>query len=495
MFHSRDFSPAEGRKGDCPPAGQAARPERQRAAASGTAREAKRMGTVVIKIPLVTWRDGRPRFIPGPSTAALGFKGEDLRHGKAGPWFTLDEAIAWSRKRQAELAARRAAIAAGETTAKRTAREVAGERAAGQVTVGRVVQNFLAGPRLQGKPIVEGKRRREPLAPDTVRNYRLTARVLEQFDDGEVWNAPADDLSGRALAGILEGIEVARGLAQARAVRGLVSVAFRNGLGRTHRRNPAAELEVTLPMLDEDCRPGSVAEIRQLVAVADTLGFPDAGDLIVAGVWTGQRQTDRLSVCAPDLGADGILFAPSKKKKKKRLLVPVAAALSARRTVAKARRKGWRVQPLALFPCELTGRAWKRDWWQKVMRIIRVAAATGDAERQADGSLSRDAAKVLKGRDVKALLTGAGIEPMPSLADWTDKHCRDTCLSWLALAGADDFEIAGFSGHAFGEDKRILKHYVAVPPEFARRGMVKLEAWYAAQCGALENASGTESLT
>ena len=158
---------------------------------------------------------------------------------------------------------------------------------------------------------------------------------------------------------------------------------------------------------------------------------------------------------------------------------------------------------IAAVICIPTRRAPKAIWSTSIKISARLSKKprptkpprAKSAKATAWNKTADHAAKVLKGRDVKALLTGAGIEPMPSLADWTDKHCRDTCLSWLALAGADDFEIAGFSGHAFGEDKRILKHYVAVPPEFARRGMVKLEAWYAAQCGALENASGTESLT
>jgi hypothetical protein len=34
-----------------------------------------------IRIPFIALRDDRPRFVPGIRERALGFKGQDLRHG------------------------------------------------------------------------------------------------------------------------------------------------------------------------------------------------------------------------------------------------------------------------------------------------------------------------------------------------------------------------------------------------------------------------------
>jgi len=68
------------------------------------------MGKVEISIPLVTWSDGRPRFFASPAARALGYAGEDLCHGpelrgrRIGAWFSLEECMAWSQARQAELA-------------------------------------------------------------------------------------------------------------------------------------------------------------------------------------------------------------------------------------------------------------------------------------------------------------------------------------------------------------------------------------------------------
>lgn len=442
------------------------------------------MGRVSITIPLVTWRDGRPRFFPGEATRTLGYKGEDLRHPD-GRWLTLEECIAWSQARQAEIAGRRRAIAAGETTLRSTRKAV---RSAGVVTVAEVVDAFLDSPRMQGKAIVEGRKKRAPLAANTVRFYRGVARLLKGFDDGAVWVSPADELTPRALAGILDRVEVLHGLAQARGLRAFVSVAWRHGrVRRLTGVDPVGGLEEPLPSLEPRVRPAGVAEALHLVAVADALGLPDAGDVICAGPWTGQRQNDRLSLPAAALTADGIYVMPSKKKARgERLLIPLAHMLAGRLETARARRAGWKVKPLTLFVCEATGRAWKEDWYRKVFRVIRHAAATGDAERDGDGQITKDASAVLRGVDVAAALAAAGLRAMPSLADLRDQDLRDTTMSWLALAGCDRFEIAAFSGHAFGQSDKVLRHYVAVPPEFGRRAMAKLEAWFDVQLGALK---------
>lgn len=61
-----------------------------------------------VKVPYVAWRDGRPRFVPGPSLRSLGFAGRDLRH-EDGRWFSADEAYAWAAQNTDVIASRRAA--------------------------------------------------------------------------------------------------------------------------------------------------------------------------------------------------------------------------------------------------------------------------------------------------------------------------------------------------------------------------------------------------
>lgn len=47
------------------------------------------------KVPYVKWRDGRPRFEPGPALRRRGVRGVDLRHPD-GTWFLLHECMEYS---------------------------------------------------------------------------------------------------------------------------------------------------------------------------------------------------------------------------------------------------------------------------------------------------------------------------------------------------------------------------------------------------------------
>lgn len=449
------------------------------------------MGKVEISIPLVTWRDGRPRFFPSPAARALGYAGEDLRHGpvargvKRGPWFTLEECMAWSKARLAELAEKRGALAGGDTTPRKV---VAATRRArrphGLLTVGQLVEKFRASPRMLGKEVREGKKRRQPLSPGTIKFYRGAASCLEKFDNGFAWAEPAAELTSEVLSGLLDGIEKAHGLSQARNVRSLVSAAW--SWGRAEKLvagNPVAELEARLPELEPDVRPASVEEIEVLIAGVDALGFPDVGDMVAWGPWCGQRQNDRLALMESQITTDGVYWQPNKKRRRKeRLLIPLAPIARARLEAARARRSAWKVTKLEndrhVFICERTQRPWKADWYVKCFRVLSYAVATGELYRDRDGKLDRAALKLLRGVDIKGRLAAAGVPLMPSLATLNDKHLRDTCLNWLQLAGAKPY-LPGFSGHAYGHDDAILKHYLAVPPELARQGMALLEAWHA----------------
>lgn len=463
-------------------------------------REAKQMGTVTITIPLVTWRDGRPRYFPSPAQRAMGYKGEDLRHGKAGKWFTVEEAVAWSTARQADITTRRSAIATGETTQKAAARDLAQRRAAGLATVADVVQAYLDSPRMQGKAIEQGRKKRRPLAATTIAGYKGSAGLLRKFDGGAVWTAPAVELTGKALAGVLDMVEQRHGLAQTRAVRGFLSVAFGHSKGTLVAHNPVADLEQRLPVLEADVRPATVAEFLHLVAVADALGMFDVADIICCGVWTGQRPGDRRALTERQMRPDGILFEPNKKAaSRQRLLVPISAHYAARLASAKARRKDWAVQPLNVHVSEHTRRPWAKEWLAKNYRVMRHAAATGDIERnpatkgqKGRPEPSKDAALIFKGIDIPGRLAAAGITPMASVSEIHFKHFRDTCLEWLRDAGADDFERGAFAGHAYAfSGREIQRHYLTVPPHLAVSGMAKLEAWYAAQVEAMGKAAAT----
>jgi hypothetical protein len=476
------------------------------------------MGRVEISIPLVTWRDGRPRYWPSAAHRRLGYRGEDLRHGKSGPWFTLDEAVRWSDTRVEEIEAKRARVAAGETTPKILRQAQDRQRLASVVTVSQLVEAFLDNPRMKGVGLVDGRKRRKPLAAATVRGYKGSARLLEKFDGGAVWHQPAGDVTAKVLAGILDRVEVKHGLAQTRAVRAMLSASFGWGASKAGgyrvARNPVADLEETLPVLEQRVRIGSVAEMTHFVAVCDALGFSDVGDSIVLGLYTAQRQADRLALEDHKITGEGITFN-QRKKGGAPLLIPMIEILRDRLAAAQARRRPWRLNHAHVLIDEHLRRPWAADWYRKVFRVLRHAAATGALSpvegspglTAVDAKVARlmfgrpaeagkpDGASAVGGRPagapasaasdtareaeefVSIRLARAGLEPMPSLATFRDQDLRDTAVTWLALADCTKWEIASITGHSLKTIDEILKHYFGAHPELARSGMAKMAAW------------------
>lgn len=443
------------------------------------------MGKVQIHIPLVTWRDGRPRFFASAVHRALGYKGEDLRHGPrdadgrpVGPWFSLDETIAWSAARQAELAERRRAIAAGETTARKTANGLQRARAAGLLTVSQLVEKFLDQPRMKGQAQVEGRKSRRPVKPNTLRYYRAAAAALERHNGGRVWHEAAAAVSSTALDGILDRVEVESGLAVARSVRALLSAAYGFGVRKGQVAQNPVERTETLPALAPRLRCGEPAEMAAFIKGCDALGFPDVADSVLLGLMSGQRQNDRLALTDGQVTAEGILFRQGKKHGQP-LLIPVAdPEWIARLAAMRARRRDWRVNYPHVLIDERKRRPWNEHDYRKVFRVLRTAIATGGLEAVA-GRPTVMAKQLLGGVDIRARLAAAGVEVTPSLKDFRDQDLRDTAVTWLARAGCSKLEIAAITGHSLKSIDEILKHYLGLHPELARSAMAKMVAWRA----------------
>lgn len=405
------------------------------------------MGQVTVKIPLVTWRDGRPRFIPGVRLRKLKLVGEDLRHPDGG-WFTLDQAIAWSRDR--------AALIKTLDAARPRDRGALARRAGAGITVGQLFELWFLTPRLNGEKVVEGKRERAGLMPNTARSYRNAARQLERLDDGLVWFASAEALTGKRCDGIIRAIEVKHGLATARAVRAAMQGAFKWGRreGKVST-DPLKASDEQLPMPAPRIRYGSIAEMKTLVAAADAIGLPEIGDAVMLGLWTGQRQGDRLALGDGQVTPGGILFRQSKKHGQP-LLIPEAPELARRLRAARERRRDWRVNYPHVVLDEVTRGPFAGEWYRKKFRRVREAAVRG--------------------------VPGLGVDwivaPCPSLADFHDQDLRDTAVTWLALAGVDKIRIASVTGHSLKSVDEILKHYLGMHPELARSAIASLVDWY-----------------
>lgn len=404
------------------------------------------MGKVTIKIPLVTWRDGRPRFVAGVRHRRLGLKGEDLRHPD-GTWFSLDQAIAWSEERAALIAR-----LAGARPAQRKL-IVAGR---GRLTVGQLLEAWFSEPRFNGEAVIEGKKHRPPLAKATVRYYRNAANQLEALDDGRVWVASAEAVTVRTFEGVLDNIEIKHGLATARALRATLTGAYLWGrrAGKL-AHNPIGGAGAKLPTLPPRVRYGSIAEMRALVAAADAIGRPEIGDSIMLGLWTGQRQADRLALSDAQITGNGILFRQGKKRGQP-LLIPAAPELAVRLKDAARRRKPWHVNYPQVVLDEFARRPFAADWYRKQFQAVRKAAVAG--------------------------VPGAGggwlVQPCKSLDDFHDQDLRDTAVTWLALAGVDKIGISSVTGHSLKSIDTVLKHYLGLHPELARSAIASLVDWY-----------------
>src|SRR5690606_25424797 len=127
------------------------------------------------------------------------------------------------------------------------------------------------------------------------------------------------------------------------------------------------------------------ALLRALVAAADLTGFPFVGDMILAGVWTGQRQCDRLQL----VGLNDGLTAEGRRRfiqiKTKAVVEILEVEIMARRLEAtRARRRAAGV----VTPGVVEGRIFlnERSWspltagvYGDLFRNVRAAVAAGIA--------------------------------------------------------------------------------------------------------------------
>jgi integrase len=215
-------------------------------------------------------------------------------------------------------------------------------------------------------------------------------------------------------------------------------------------------------------------------------------DIICLALWTGQRQKDRLSLTAGQLMPQELHFRQSKKHGQP-LLIPMAATLATRmqaKAIRRAKldqaRAARRLPPLPqVMLDEKAGKPFAQKHYQHVFRDVVLAAAHG-IWRLADGRLAtvlpsgRAALKHVNTITLRSVPQGAEqiLPPCPSLLDFRDQDLRDTAVTWLARAGAQELEIAAITGHSLKTIKQILEHYFGLHPDLARRAINKLSGWH-----------------
>jgi hypothetical protein len=438
--------------------------------------------------PHVAWRDGRPRFSPGPELRAAGHAGRDLRHDD-GCWYSRGECVDWSEAFVKSLSAAQAAEAKKSPAA--SAVSAAPTRKVPLYTLARLFEDWFKSQKFQlpenSHELARQRAAGNVYSPKTVRDYKQKARVIENHDPS-LWASPVDALSQPVLLGLYEELVTSRGRAQAHGALLVLSSAL--GWGKRRGKfsfrsnqgvNPALDLGMSMSPPRE--RFGSRAEISTLIAVADHMGWPEFGDMIVLGVWTGQRQEDRLLMLDKGL-LNGRRFF---KQLKTNALVSVREApeLEARMAAARARRvAAGVVNPRVILDEE----RWQPfpddgDRYRKKFAKLRAIAAAGVPDEAATAELARQWAAEARNSEPPTVWR---IKPCPSLEGdaeagilpFYENDLRSTAVVWMALAGATIPEIISVTGHALASATNILKHYLVTHPEMADSALKKMIDWY-----------------
>lgn len=440
------------------------------------------MAELRIQITHVAWRNGRPRFMPGPKLRLEGWKGEDLRHGpeshrpghpsrKIGPWFTAEECVAWVSEREKAIAVRREELAEAKRKGRRAAKLRPSRGGTTWFSIEDLFEAWKKSPRLAGGE-EKGKRKIKAVAPSTLADYKIKMGTLAQFDP-ELFVAPTDALTKPIIFDLYERLWTERGLATARGVIAVLSSAISWGIKKGHVHlpaNPCHDLGMETPAPRLRCL--TPVEVRAWVAAADAVGRPELGDSIILGCWTGQRQNDRLAMV--DGGAiDGRRYLRQNKTNVV-IMIPDAPEVTARLEAMRKRRAGWQVQPMEIIVDEAQRLPWKRSHYSHTIAEVRAVAVAGivddEATEKRNGELFASG-KPIPGEPVWR------IKPMPSLSSAHDQDLRDTAVTWLARAGCTLPEICQITGHTLQSATQTLKHYLSAHPEMADHAIEKLVAW------------------
>ncbi len=191
------------------------------------------------------------------------------------------------------------------------------------------------------------------------------------------------------------------------------------------------------------------------------------GDAITLGLFTGQRQGDRLSLIDQGL-VDG-----RRQLKQVRpgaiVAIPETPQLKTRLETAKKRVAEIAIalplekRPATIVVDETTARAFNEHTFRHVFADVRPLAVKRSNEY--------------------------ALAPCPTLAGKRDQDLRDTAVTWLARAGATLPEIASITGHSLRSIHQILQHYLAITPTAASPswspGWRRKGLW--CDCGDLEN--------
>lgn len=403
-----------------------------------------------IRVRYFKWRNGRPRWEPGPALRRLGLVGVDLKNA-SGQWLSEGDAIMRAQALNAEADAQRLGSKPPQRGIPRVPHscEDLWERYRQSTKFTELAEATRYDYEAKAQPFLYGF--------TATRHQEFGARTIkpgERIEGFAPYSVAAIDKP--IMFGFAEILAFQKGKSMG---LGIVAVArrlfsFAELIGwRSENSNPAFRLELARPA--PRLRLGTPAEIAALVSASDAMPVMDRhgrqrgllhsmGDAIVLALHSGQRQRDVLAM--PDTIVDAERIRLSQFKTGAAVDVKMTPACSARMAAAKGRSRAGDVVPLDARPIivhEGTREAYNAHTFRHLYADVRAEAA----------------------------------KACPSVADLQFLDLRDTAVTRLALAGCSKWQIASITGHSFESIDRILKHYLVLSAEFADPAIDLLVAW------------------
>lgn len=392
------------------------------------------------KVEYLLWRDGRPRWHPGPRLRRAGFKGRDLKDDR-GQWLGLEAAIAVAKELNAEVETWRAS---GE----RRRRPVAPPA---YRTVRQLFEKYWASADFVQK------------AEKTQRDYRskggiFLASRIDDEDQACFGDAPVRAITKPHVFAYWQRMYDERGLHMANGIKAAVSPVFSYAelIGwRDEQTNPWLKL-------DRPSAPPRLAiwlpqQVNVMLETADADPLmASLGDAFVLGLHSAQSLGDIL-VMPPRIFAEDRVYLTRMKTKAR---IDIKATEQVRARVAAIRQR-WAAAGIVQHPTiivnELTGQPYTNNSFNQRFRELRARAAKALPKVREDSAWQGP--KIYE------------------LAELQFRDLRDTAITRLAIAGNDANHIASVTGHTLASIHTIMKHYLALNRAMADVAIDRVEAW------------------
>lgn len=381
------------------------------------------------------WRDGRPRWEPGPGLRRRGWQGRDLK-GACGEWLSYGLAIDAAAGINSEVAQQ----AAGRGP-RRLPRPRKLER-----SVRHLYENWVATPEYT------------MLGERTQRDYKNKATLfLETFGD-----EPVAALGRAALKGYWRKMYKERGHSMANGILAVARAMLSHAVDLEWMdANPAFALKIK--GVNPRVAFWSPAKVAHFVSVGDGLGplGTAVADAVILALHSGQRQSDVLAM-PPRILEDGRVRL-TQFKTDALVDAPMTPQLAER--VAKVRER-WKSAGVAtratLVTDPRTGQRFKADAFRKAFRLVRDAAIAVAITKEMNHLLEKERFQ-------------------PALVDLRFQDLRDTAVTRLALASCTLPQIAAITGHDVEHVASVIKHYLALDAGLADEAIAKLTTWLTAE--------------